>query len=67
MIALSIGRADEAAAAFEEKIAEMRVGPAAALTILRPFSAELVEAYARSGRQDDGRRVLAASLPIALG
>ena len=67
MLALSLGAAAEAAAAFEGKLEELRWGPVAAMTGLRPFGAELVEAYARSGRIEQAKRVLAATLPVALG
>jgi DNA-binding CsgD family transcriptional regulator len=67
MLALSLGAAAEATAAFEAKLEELHWGPVAAMTGLRPFGAELVEAYARSGRIKQGRRVLAATLPVALG
>lgn len=67
LLALSLGAADEAADAFEGKLAEMRWGPVAAMTGLRPFGAELVESSARAGRVGDARRVLAACLPVALG
>ena len=67
MLALSLGAAAEAAAAFEAKLEELHWGPVAAMTGLRPFGAELVEAYSRSGRIEQGRRVLAATLPVALG
>jgi ATP/maltotriose-dependent transcriptional regulator MalT len=67
MLALSLGAAAEATAAFEAKLEELHWGPVAAMTGLRPFGAELVEAYSRSGRIEQGRRVLAATLPVALG
>jgi DNA-binding CsgD family transcriptional regulator len=67
MLALSLGAAGEAAAAFEAKLDELHWGPVAAMTGLRPFGAELVEAYSRSGRIEQGRRVLAATLPVAIG
>ena len=66
LLALSLGEAGEAVAAFESKLAESRIGPVAAMTWLRPFAAELVEAYARAGATEQGRRVLAATLPVAL-
>jgi DNA-binding CsgD family transcriptional regulator len=67
LLALSVGAAAEAVAAFESKLVETRFGPVAAMTGLRPFAADLVEAYARAGRVDDARRVHAAAFPIALG
>ena len=67
LLALSKGAAAEAVAAFESKLAETRFGPVAAMTGYRPFAADLVEAYARAGRPEDPRRVLASTLPVALG
>ena len=67
LLALSLGAAGEAVAAFESKLGEVGWGPVAAMTGLRPFGAELVEAYARAGRPEPGRRTLAATLPVALG
>ena len=67
LLALSLGAAAEAASAFEARLAGLRFGSVAAMTGLRPFGAELVESYARAGRQERGRRVLAATLPVALG
>ena len=63
LLALSMGRTAEAVAAFESKAADARLGPVAAMTWLRPFGAEFVEAYARAGRYDDARRILAEILP----
>jgi DNA-binding CsgD family transcriptional regulator len=67
LLALSLGDAGEAVVAFESKLAEAQIGPVAAMTWLRPFAAELVEAYSRSGHIEQGRRVLAATLPVAIG
>ena len=67
LLALSLGAAEEAAAALEAKLVDFRVGPVAAMTLMRPYAAELVEAYARAGRPGDARRVLSACLPVALG
>lgn len=67
LLALSQGAAAEAATALGAKLTQTRWGPVAAMTGLRPFGAELVEAYARSGRIDEGRRALSATLPVALG
>ena len=65
LLALSMGRTAEAVAAFESKAAEAR-GPGAAMTWLRPFGAEFVEAYVRAGRSDDARRLLAEISPVAM-
>jgi DNA-binding CsgD family transcriptional regulator/tetratricopeptide (TPR) repeat protein len=67
LLALSLGAAEEAAGALESKLAERQFGPVAAMTLLRPYGSELVEAYSRAGRLGDARRVLAACLPVALG
>lgn len=67
LLALSKGAAGEAVADFESKLAETRFGPIAAMTTYRPFAADLVEAYARAGRTEDARRVLASTLPVAMG
>jgi DNA-binding CsgD family transcriptional regulator len=67
LLALSKGAAAEAVAAFESKLAGNRFGPVAAMTAYRPFAADLVEAYARAGRAEDARRVLASTLPVAVG
>jgi DNA-binding CsgD family transcriptional regulator len=67
LLELSLGSFEEAVRAFESKLAGTRFGPVAAMTALRPFVAELVEAYARVGRLERGRRLLAATLPVALG
>jgi ATP/maltotriose-dependent transcriptional regulator MalT len=56
-LALSLGRFEEAAAAFESKRTELRQGEIAQVLGLRPFLPALVEAYAGSGRPK-----LAASL-----
>ena len=66
LLALSMGRTAEAVAAFESKAAEARLGPGAAMTWLRPFGAEFVEAYVRAGRSDDARRLLAEISPVAM-
>ena len=66
LLALSMGRAADAVAAFESKTAEVRLGPGAAVTWLRPFGAEFVEAYVRAGRSDDARRLLAEVSPVAM-
>ena len=66
LLALSMGRAADAVAAFESKAAEARLGPGAAMTWLRPFGAEFVEAYVRAGRYDDARRLLADISPVAM-
>jgi DNA-binding CsgD family transcriptional regulator len=66
LLELSLGAAAEAVLAFESKLAELGFGPVAAMTALRPFAADLVEAYVRAGRMDDARRVLAATLPVAV-
>ena len=67
LLALSLGSPAEAVAAFETRLRSSRWGPVAAMTGLRPFAAELVEAYARAGELEKGRRALAATLPVALG
>jgi DNA-binding CsgD family transcriptional regulator len=67
LLSLSLGRAADAVAAFERKLAELGFGPVAAMTGFRPFAADLVEAYARAGRPEDGRRVLTLTTPVALG
>lgn len=67
LLAISKGAAAEAVAAFESKLAETGFGPVAAMTTYRPFAADLVEAYARSGRAEDARRVLTSTLPVAMG
>lgn len=66
LLALSMGAAAEAVAAFEGKLVEVKFGPVAAMTGFRPFAADLVEAYARAQRPEDARRVLASTLPVAL-
>jgi DNA-binding CsgD family transcriptional regulator len=66
LLHLSQGAAAEAVADLEAKLAETRLGPVAAMTMFRPFAADLVEAYARAGRPEDGRRILATTLPVAL-
>ena len=66
LLALSMGRAADAVAAFESKAADSRLGPVAAMTWLRPFGAEFVEAYVRAGRYDDARRLLADISPVAM-
>jgi len=66
LLALSTGRTADAVSAFESKAAEARLGPGAAMTWLRPFGAEFVEAYVRAGRYDDARRMLAEISPMAL-
>jgi DNA-binding CsgD family transcriptional regulator len=66
LLLLSMGSPAEAVAALERKLAEMGFGPVAAMTVFRPFAADLVEAYARSDRAEDARRVLAATMPVAL-
>jgi len=66
LLALSLGRAADAVAAFEAKAADARLGPVAAMTWLRPFGAEFVEAYVRAGRYDDARRLLADLTPVAM-
>ena len=67
LLSLSRGSAAEAVEALESRLSTSRWGPVAAMTGLRPFAAELVEAYARAGKPDRGRRMLAATLPVALG
>jgi DNA-binding CsgD family transcriptional regulator len=67
LLALSMGAAEEAMVAFEARLSGLRFGSVAVLTSLRPFGSELVESYARAGRIEQGRRVLAATLPVALG
>ena len=67
LLALSLGRATDAVAAFERKLAEAGFGPVAAMTTFRPFAADLVEAYVRAGRPEDGRHVLTLTVPVAIG
>jgi DNA-binding CsgD family transcriptional regulator len=67
LLALSLGAAADAVTAFERKLKELAFGPVAAMTAFRPFAADLVEAYARAGTPEDGRRILAATMPVALG
>ncbi|MBI2781667.1 MAG: hypothetical protein HYX55_07730 [Chloroflexi bacterium] len=67
LLALSKGMAADAVTDFEAKLVETRFGPVAAMTAYRPFAADLVEAYARAGRPEDARRVLASTLPVAIG
>jgi DNA-binding CsgD family transcriptional regulator len=67
LLALSKGASEEAAVALEAKLAGFHYGPVAAMTMLRPYAAELVEANARAGRRGNATRVLAATLPVALG
>ena len=67
LLALSKGAAGEAVVAFESKLAGAKFGPVAAMTAYRPFAADLVEAYARAGRSEDARRILASTLPVAMG
>ena len=66
LLALSRGAAAEAVDAFESKLVGMRFGPVAAMTAYRPFAADLVEAYARAGRPEDARRILASTVPVAM-
>jgi len=67
LLALSLGEFATAAAALEAKLDGTGFGPVAAMTAMRPFGADLVEAYARAGRTGQARRALAALLPVALG
>ncbi|MEO5703660.1 MAG: LuxR C-terminal-related transcriptional regulator [Candidatus Limnocylindrales bacterium] len=67
LLELSLGAAGDAVPAFESKLAELRFGPVAAMTALRPFVADLIEAYVRAGRPDEARRTLGAIAPVALG
>ena len=67
LLALSKGAAAEAVSAFESKLAGAKFGPVAAMTAYRPLAADLVEAYARAGRPEEARRVLASTLPVAMG
>jgi DNA-binding CsgD family transcriptional regulator len=66
LLALSLGSTAEAVAAFESKLTDFRFGPVAAMTGLRPFAADLVEAYARAARPEEARRMLALTLPVAM-
>lgn len=67
LLALSLGAAGEAADAFTARLSTSRVGFVAAMTGIRPYGADLVEAYARAGRTDEARVALAAMLPVAMG
>src|SRR5829696_6051271 len=67
LLALSVGASGDAADAFAARLATSRFGPVAAMTGLRPYGADLVEAYARAGRAEAARGALAAMLPVAIG
>ena len=66
MLALGRGRFQEAVDAFEGKTSDTPMSPLAQTLSLRPFVPALVEAYARVGRTDDARALLAQFLEKAL-
>jgi len=66
MLAMSQARYRDAVRAFESKAVEMPMRPAAQALGLRPYVPSLVEAYARAGRANDARDLLAAFLDAAL-
>jgi DNA-binding CsgD family transcriptional regulator len=66
MLALSQGRYQDAARAFESKSVEMPLNPVAQALGLRPYVPAQVEAYARAGRTDDAARLLDSFYHAAL-
>jgi DNA-binding CsgD family transcriptional regulator len=67
LLSLSLGAAGDAADAFDARLAASRFDPVGAMLGLRPYGADVVEAYARAGRLDRARSFLAATLPVAVG
>jgi DNA-binding CsgD family transcriptional regulator len=66
MLAMGLGSFDEAVSAFESKLREFGISPAAQACGPRPFVPSLVEAYARTGRVDQAHALLVDVLPAAL-
>lgn len=66
MLALSQGRYPDAARAFESKAVEMPMDPVAQALGLRPYVPSQVEAYARAGRAEEARNLLATFIDAAL-
>lgn len=66
MLALGRGQFEEAARAFEDKTSEVAISPAAQAQSLRPYVGSLVEAYARVGRIDAARALLAQFFDVSM-
>ncbi len=65
-LAIGEARYADAVRAFESKSTEMPMSPAAQALGVRPYVPALVEAYARAGRTDDARELLAEFFDAAL-
>jgi DNA-binding CsgD family transcriptional regulator len=66
MLALGMGEHDVAVRAFESKLRELAISPAAQACGPRPFVPSLVEAYARTGQGERARALVDELLPVAL-
>jgi DNA-binding CsgD family transcriptional regulator len=66
MLALGEARFQDAVDAFEAKVTEQQMTPAAQVLSIRPFIPALAEAYARLGRTDDARSLVDEFLDAAV-